>query len=206
VRNWIRAPGFHHRDRLTPVAPNPISERIESMAQAIAERVVNLVMDAIDIDALLDGIDVDRIISRVDVDKIIDRVDVEKIIERVDVERIIDRVDVEKIIERVDVNAVVEKVDVGRIVDQLDIDALVEQTELGSIIAKSTTGVASEVLDVIRAQGVGLDDFFARLTNRLLRRNMADLPLGPPALVSDVASGPVDPVTAADGPAPGARP
>ena len=215
VRNWARAPGVHHRDRLTPVAPNPISERIESMAQAIAERVVNLVMDAIDIDALLDGIDVDRIISRVDVDKIIDRVDVEKIIERVDVdrivervdvERIIDRVDVEKIIERVDVNAVVEKVDVGRIVDQLDIDALVEQTELGSIIAKSTTGVASEVLDVIRAQGVGLDDFFARWTNRLLRRNMADLPLGPPALVSDVASGPGNPVTAADGSAPGARP
>jgi len=170
------------------VAPNPISERIESMAQAIAERVVNLVMDAIDIDALLDGIDVDRIISRVDVDKIIDRVDVEKIIERVDV------------------NAVVEKVDVGRIVDQLDIDALVEQTELGSIIAKSTTGVASEVLDVIRAQGVGLDDFFARWTNRLLRRNMADLPLGPPTLVSDVASGPGNPVTAADGSAPGARP
>jgi len=88
----------------------------------------------------------------------------------------------------------------------VDIDALMEKTELGSIIARSTTGVASEVLDVIRAQGVGLDDFFARWTNRLLRRNMADLPLGPPTLVSDVASGPGNPVTAADGSAPGARP
>ncbi len=156
------------------MAPNPISGRIESMAQAIAERAVLLVMDAIDLDAILE---------RVDVDRLIDRVDVEKIIERVDVDRIVDRVDLEKIVERVDVNAIVERVDVGRIVDQLDIDALVEQTELGAIIARSTTGVASEVLDVVRAQGVGLDDFFARWTDRVLHRDASALPFGPAALV-----------------------
>lgn len=129
---------------------------MEQLAQAIAERVVNLVLEAIDLDAVLD---------RIDVDAIIDRVDVEKLIERVDVEKIIERVDVEKIIERV------------------DIDALMEKTELGSIIARSTTGVASEVLDLIRSQGVGLDDFFARWTNRVLRRPPGSLPLGPVTLV-----------------------
>ena len=170
------------------MSPVPGSGRMEQLAQVVAERVVSLVMEAIDIDALLDRIDVDALISRVDVDSVVSRVDVDKLIDRVDVEKIIQRVDVEKIVERV------------------DIDALMEKTELGSIIARSTTGVASEVLDVIRAQGVGLDDFFARWTNRLLRRNMADLPLGPPTLVSDVASGPGNPVTAADGSAPGARP
>jgi hypothetical protein len=139
---------------------------MELLAQAVAERVVGLVLDAIDMDELLARIDVDAVVSRVDVDKLIDRVDVEKIIERVDVEKIIERVDVEKIIERV------------------DIDALMEKTELGSIIARSTTGVASEVLDVIRAQGVGLDDFFARWVNRLLRRSGETLPLGPPTLVA----------------------
>jgi hypothetical protein len=148
------------------MTPNPITDRIESMAQAIAERVVNLVMEAIDLDAVLDSVDIDRIIQRVDVDGLIDRVDVEKII---------DRVDVEKIVERVDVNAVVARVDMDRIM---------EQTELGSIIARSTTGVASELLDVVRAQGVGLDDFFAKWTNRILRRKVADLPLGPSALVA----------------------
>jgi hypothetical protein len=70
------------------------------------------------------------------------------------------------------------------IVDRIDIDALLEQTEMGSIIARSTTGVASEVLDVIRAQGVGLDDFLARWVNRLLRRSPETLPLGPPTLVA----------------------
>ena len=71
------------------------------------------------------------------------------------------RVDVQKIIERVDINAIVNKI---------DIDALVEQTELGSIIARSTTGILTEVLDVIRAQGVGLDDFIFRWGNRLIGR------------------------------------
>ncbi len=154
--------------------PLPGTNRIEHLAQAVAERVVTLVLDAIDMDAILARIDVDAIVRRVDVDGIVERVDVERIIERVDVEKIIERVDVEKIIERVDVK---------KVIDRVDIDALVEQTEIGTIIAKSTSGVASEGLDVVRAQAVGLDDFVARWMNRILRRKADDLPLGPPLLV-----------------------
>ena len=138
---------------------------MEQLAQAVAERVVSIVMDAIDIDALLDRIDVNALIDRVDIEKLIERVDVEKVVERVDVEKVVERINIDKIIKRV------------------DIDSLMETTELGTIIARSTTGVASEVLDVIRAQGVGLDDFFARWANRILRRPPAELPLGPPTLV-----------------------
>ena len=60
-----------------------------------------------------------------------------------------------------------------------------EHTELGSIIARSTTGVLTEILDVIRAQGVGLDDFILRWGNRLIGRGkrVADWPDGPPLLV-----------------------
>ena len=104
------------------MSPNPIGSRVEQLAQSLAEHIVPLIVDAIDIDAILD---------KVDVEKIIERVDVDKIVERVDVQKIIDRVDVQQIIERVDINA---------IVDKIDIDSLVEQTELGSIIARSTTG------------------------------------------------------------------
>ena len=129
------------------MSPNPITGRFESMAQAVAERVVALVVASLDVDAL------------------------------------VQRVDVDKLVQRVDVDALVERVDVQRLVGELDMDALVEQTELGAIIAKSTTGVATEVLDVVRAQGVGLDDFFARWTNRVLRRDPSALPVGPGALV-----------------------
>ena len=170
----------HGRTALPPslVSPVPGSGRIEQLAQAVAERVVTIVMDAIDIDAILERVDVDALVKRVDVDGVVSRVDVDGLIDRVDVEKIIDRVDVQKIIERVDVKDVV---------DRVDIDALLEQTEMGSIIARSTTGVASEVLDVIRAQGVGLDDFFARWVNRILRRSIEALPEGPPTLVGSHA-------------------
>ncbi len=140
------------------MSPNPLGSRVEQLAQALAERIVPLIVDAIDIDALLD---------------------------KVDVEKIIERVDINAVIERVDLNAVLEKVDINAIVDKIDIDSLVEHTELGSIIAHSTTGILTEVLDVIRAQGVGLDDFVLRWGNRLIGRGkrVADWPEGPPLLV-----------------------
>jgi hypothetical protein len=147
------------------MSPNPIGNRVEQLAQSLAEHIVPLIVDAIDIDS------------------IIDKVDVEKIIERVDVQKIIERVDVQQIIERVDINAIVNKI---------DIDSLVEQTELGSIIARSTTGILTEVLDVVRAQGVGLDDFILRWGNRLIGRGkkVRDWPKGPPLLVAPKAATP----------------
>src|SRR5664280_435136 len=162
----------HGRTALPPslMSPVPGSGRMEQLAQAVAERVVTIVMDAIDIDAILERVDVDALVRRVDVDGVVSRVDVDRLIARVDVEKIIDRVDVKDVVDRV------------------DIDALLEQTELGSIIARSTTGVASEVLDVVRAQGVGLDDFFARWVNRILRRSKETLPQGPPTLVGPEAT------------------
>ena len=158
------------------MSPNPIGSRVEQLAQALAERIVPLVIDAVDINGLIDKVDVEKIIEKVDVDKVVDRVDIEKVVDRVDIEKIIDRVDVQKIIDRVDINA---------IVDRIDIDALVEQTELGSIVARSTTGILTEILDVIRAQGVGLDDFILRWGNRLVGRGkrIAAWPDGPPLLV-----------------------
>src|SRR5664280_370849 len=178
------------------MSPLPGGNRMEQLVESIAERVVGLVIEAIDInalvgkvdmDALLAKVDVDAIVSKVDVDGLIDRVDVEKIIDRVDVDKIVSRVDVDQIVERVDVEKIIERVDVEKIIQRVDIDALVEQTELGTIIARSTSGVASEVLDLVRAQGVGLDDFVARWVNRVLRRSADDWPAGPPALVAALA-------------------
>ena len=140
------------------MSPGPVGSRVEQLAQALAERIVPLVVDAIDIDAILDRVDIEKLIDRVDVDKVISRVDIEKVVERVDI---------------------------NKIVSEIDIDSLVEQTELGSIIARSTTGILTEILDVIRSQGVGLDDFVLRWGNRLVgrRKRIADWPEGPPLLL-----------------------
>ena len=153
------------------MSPLPGASRMEQLVESIAERVVNLVLDAVDINALVAQIDMDAVLSKVDVDGIVSKVDVQKLIDRVDVQAIIERVDIEQVIERV------------------DIDSLVERTELGTIIARSTSGVASGMLDVVRAQGVGLDDFVARWVNRILRRSSVDWPVGPAKLIATTPVG-----------------
>jgi len=193
MRHWGDAPVDQAS---AAVSPLPGSNRMEQLVESIAERVVGLVIEAIDVnalvgkvdmDALLSKVDIDAIVSKVDVDALINRVDVDKIVSRVDVDQIVERVDVDRIIDRVDVEKIIDRVDVEKIIQRVDIDALVEQTELGTIIARSTSGVASEALDLVRAQGVGLDDFVARWVNRILRRKSDDWPAGPPALVAALA-------------------
>jgi uncharacterized RDD family membrane protein YckC len=137
-------------DRLTPPA--------EALAQLVAERVIELVVAALDVNALLDRVAVDPLLDRVDVDPLLDRVDVNQLLDRVDVDRLLDRVDLDRILARVDV------------------DDLIAQTDLGAVIARSSGGVASSALDVIRSQAVGLDELIARWAERLRRRRYA----GPP--------------------------
>ena len=91
--------------------------------------------------------------------------------------------------------------DILGVVEKVDIDSLVRNTELGAIIAQSTTGVASEALDVARSQGVGLDNVLSRAVDRVLRRDGSNRPVGPPLLVGQPE--PADDAPA-DAPAPDA--
>jgi hypothetical protein len=72
-----------------------------------------------------------------------------------------------------------DRIDLNDIVKRIDVEALVAQTDLGAIIASSSSGVASDVLDVARSQTVGLDEFIARWIARLRRRPYTGPP-GPP--------------------------
>ena len=127
--------GFWRRARLIP--------RSEKWAQAVADRVVELVVSALDVNALLDQVDLNDVLDRIDLDRLLERIDLNEIVKRIDVE------------------------------------ALVEQTDLGAVIAASSSGVAGEVLDVVRSQTVGLDEFIARWIGRLRRRPYTGPP-GPP--------------------------
>ena len=117
--------------------------RREALAQAVTERAVELVMSALDVNALLDEVDLNEVLDRIDLDRLLERIDLNDIVKRIDVE------------------------------------ALVEQTDLGAVIAASSSGVAGEVLDVVRSQTVGLDEFIARWIGRLRRRPYTGPP-GPP--------------------------
>lgn len=165
------------------MSPNLGTGRLEQLAQSIAARVVSMILDTIDINGLLAKIDIDTLVSRIDLDAVVERLDLNALVERIDIEAVVDRVDIDELLRHVDINAIVKRVDIDEIVNELDIDALVGKTELGSIIAKSTTSILTEILDLIRSQGVGLDDFLARWTNRVLRRDPHAAALGPQSLV-----------------------
>jgi len=136
--------------------------RAEELARAVAERTVEIVVSALDMNALLDQVDMNALLDQVDMNALLDQVDMDALLDQVDINRVLDRVDV------------------NSIVDRIDIDALVEQTDLGAIIARSSSGVASDALDVLRSQTVGLDEFIARWIGRLRRRPYTGPP-GPPA-------------------------
>ena len=117
--------------------------RREALAQAVTDRALELVVSALDMNALLDRVDLNAVLDRIDVDRLLDRMDL------------------------------------NDIVKHIDVAALVEQTDLGAVIAASSSGVAGDVLNVVRSQAVGLDEFIARWIGRLRRRPYSGPP-GPP--------------------------
>jgi len=115
------------------MAGRRLAEPLEALAQHVARQVVELVVEALDVNAVLDRVDVNRLLDRVDVDRLVARVDV---------------------------------------------DSILERTEFRSLLSRSSSTIASEGVDLVRSQAVGLDEFIARLVSRLRRRGYA----GPPAL------------------------
>jgi hypothetical protein len=121
----------------------------------------------------------------IDLDDIMQHVDIEKLLDRIDIEAIINKVDMNAVLARVDLQGLMEKIDLNEVVSKVDLDALVTQTDLGKIIAQSTGGMASEAVDLVRRQGVGVDQFVERWAVRIRRRRLPHRPAGPPLLVVD---------------------
>jgi uncharacterized RDD family membrane protein YckC len=155
---------------------------MEALAQGVAERALDVVLAALDLNALLDRVDPNELLDRVDPNALLDRVDVDRLLNHVDVGELLKRVDIDALLARVDMAAVIDRVDVNEVAARLDIEALVENTDLGPVIAKSSGGFASNALDLLRSQAVGLDEFIARWVSRLRRRNYTGPP-GPPELL-----------------------
>ena len=139
------------RDRLRS-AGKRLTDPAEALAQRVAERVVDLVVEALDVNALMLRLDLNAVLARVDINDVMRRVDMKTLLDQVDVNDLISRVDLDALLARV------------------DIDGLVEQTDLGAVIARSSGGVAAEALDSARSQAVGMDHFIDRWVQRALRR------------------------------------
>ena len=126
---------------------------------------------------------INAMLERVDVNDLLDRVDVNRLLDRIDLDRLLERVDVDALMARVDVNALTHRVDVDALVSRVDVEALTKKAKVGELVARGTTQVAGSTLDVARRQAVGLDTLIMRFVNQLLRRPPGSKPLGPPELV-----------------------
>ena len=175
-----------------------ITDPVEQLAEKTAERVIDLVVRTLDVNALVqrvnlnaivDRVDVNKLVDRVDVDKILDQVNVDKVLDQVDVDKLVDRVDMDKILDQVDLNQLLAKVDLDELLARMDVDAIVNRvdingiaqsvnidaiamhTDIGAMIARSSGGIAGDARDAARSQAVGLDEWIARWVARLLRRD-----------------------------------
>jgi uncharacterized RDD family membrane protein YckC len=151
---------------------------------AIVDRVdIQRAVARLDLDAIVDQVDVERVVSRVDVEAVVARVDLNAAADRIDVERVLDRVDLDGVVARVDLNAAADRIDVQRVVDRVDLDDIAASMDIDAIVARSTRGVFERFVDLLRRQVVGVDEVAMRTIARLLRRDPATLPAGPPLLV-----------------------
>ena len=155
-----------------------LAEPVESLAQSVARRVIELVVESLDLNALIDQIDLNRVLDRVDVNRLLDKVDVNKLLYQVDVDRLVDRVDMQALLSQVDVN---------EIANQVDIAALLQRGDIQAALRSSSSTIASEGVDLVRSQAVGLDDFFSRWVYRLRRRRYAGPPAPPRLAISPQA-------------------
>jgi hypothetical protein len=115
----------------------------ERVAQGIAERVVALVVDALDPDALLARVDVNALLDRVDVARLVDRVDVNTLLNRVDIDALLSRVDVEQLVARID---------------------------LSTTMTTTATSAAEDAVHALRGVAARGDQATARLADRLVGR------------------------------------
>jgi uncharacterized RDD family membrane protein YckC len=129
-----------------------------------------------------------QMVAEAVVTQIVQMIDVNEIVNRVDVNQLMDRVDVNRVIEHLDVNAIAARIDVDAIADRIDINRLLERTEFADIIARSTSGILTEFLDVLRRQLVAVDDLGDRVAKRSQR--FAQFPAGPASTVTVAASDP----------------
>jgi hypothetical protein len=70
-----------------------LAPQMEATAQVIAERVITLVIGAVDLNAILARIDLNAALSRVDIEEPIDRIKINEVLARVNLNALLAQVD-----------------------------------------------------------------------------------------------------------------
>ena len=149
------------RDRLRSVGRR-MTDPVEPIAQRVAERAIDLVVNALDVNALVArvdlnavvrSVDLDEILKKVDVNVVVDRLDVNALLNRVDVNNLLDRLDVNALLDRLDVNALLDRVELSPILDRVDINALLDRADIDNVLRRVDVGAVVDRVDINEVVG-----------------------------------------------------
>jgi hypothetical protein len=76
----------------------------------------------------------------------------------------------ENVIAQLDFVRIVEQIPVDDIAAAVDAEGIVRRMDLGGIIREATAGVTMETVDAVRTQGITIDEWTARVVDRILLR------------------------------------
>lgn len=156
---------------------------VGEFVRRLAPELATAVVQQLDVDALIEQLPIDAILARVDLDALMTRIDLDALLDRIDVEAIIERVDVDRIVGRVDVGRILDRVDIGPIAS-----GVLDEVDIGAIVRESTGSITGDVVDGGRVTAMRVDDFMARVVDRMLLRRTPRRTDGPPP-VAEVADG-----------------
>jgi hypothetical protein len=145
-------------ERVRSSASRRFAGPMESIVQGVAQRAIELVVEALDVNALLARMDLNAVLVRVELNGLLGRVDLNQLLDRVDINQVLDRVDINQVLDRVDMSRLMARVDINEIVDRIDIEALVADTDLGARMASSTSTLATGAADLEDATRQAITD------------------------------------------------
>ncbi len=76
----------------------------------------------------------------------------------------------ENVMAQLDFVRLIEQIPVDDIAGAVDVEGIVRRVDLGGIIREATAGVTMETVDAIRTQGITIDEWTARVVDRILMR------------------------------------
>ena len=169
------------RSRRTPGPLEMLRSAVIGVASTVALRVDQVVSGTV-------NETLDRVVPPV-LAAVLDRLDLTRlVIERVDLTRVVqatlDQMDLTQLVlERVDVDRIVDKADLERIIDRLPLvdlaNYIVDEVDLPQIIRESTGGIATDAMNAVRIQSIGVDQMMTRITDAMLLRRKARVTTAP---------------------------
>ena len=136
----------------------------ELLAQRVAERLIDIVVQAVDINALLQMVDLNALLERVDVNTPLKQVDLNALLRQVDLNAPLREVDLNALLARVDVNTPLKQVDVNTPLKQVDLNALLKQVDLNALLKQVDLNEVLEQVDVDAVlDRVDINDVVARI-------------------------------------------